>query len=136
MERIALDAYEFVNVHADTIEELVNEAEKIRFNPYYKNRLHQPTHPNHQSTHSNNNVVTSESSVSGEQAAQELAAPFPDKLPPASTFNCAKCGTNMNYKEGIVQSGEKSGDKWRGYFCPNGRKEHQGADKHEPKWLK
>lgn len=129
MERIALGIYEFVNVHADTIEELVNEAEKIRFNPYYKNRLHQATH-----TANKPPVVHSE--VSGEQAAQELAAPFPDQLPPASTFNCAKCGTNMNYKEGIVQSGEKSGDKWRGYFCPNGRKEHQGADKHEPKWLK
>lgn len=92
-ERIALEQFNFVNVGADTIQELREAADKVR--SVYADRLHKPTAP----------------------APYKSDKPFSEGIQmQESGMTCDKCGSVMNLQQKISKKNNKP---YSAYFCPN-----------------
>jgi len=87
LERIALEQYNYVEVKADGVDELVKAADAVRESSAYKDRLHKPAEPKVEGTNFSKGVTASK---------------------------CAQCGGDMVYREGVSK---KNGKEWKAYFC-------------------
>lgn len=106
IERIALETYNYLEIHADDLGELTELSKFARNSADYKDRLHKEAKP---------------------------IAPSPEPYPAGMQMStsgktCKVCNTEMKYKEGTAQSGKA----WKGYFCPNSTKENN----HPPEWVR
>lgn len=95
MERIALDQFNFVNVHADSLEELSVAAEEVRNHPSYIGRVHK------------GKPVSSQP-----QAPQGQFGNTPQDFTTNIAPNCQKCGKVMVKR--TAKSGKNAGGQFWG----------------------